>query len=101
MARRRLAQPSPPGIAAPPMGSACCMAVTITGAATFNESDVPRPFRRLLLRRMTNYWQPILVEHTIMQAGLQSLELLILRLGTDAKPDAFILRNAELRLTSD
>lgn len=50
---------------------------------------------------MTNYWQPILVEHTIAQADLQSLELLILRLSTDAKPDAFILRNAELRSTSD
>ena len=51
--------------------------------------------------RMTNYWQPILVEHTIVRAGLQSLELLILRLGTDAKPDGFVFRNAELRLTSD
>ena len=83
------------------MESACCTAVAITGAETFNESDVARPFRRLLPSPMTNYWQPISVEHTIVRADLQSLELLILRLGTDAKPDAFILRNAQLHSTSD
>lgn len=50
--------------------------------------------------RMTNYWQPIVVEHTIEGIGLESLELLILRLGTEEKPDAFVFRDAELRLAS-
>ncbi len=48
---------------------------------------------------MTNYWQPILVEHTVTKADPGSLELLILRLGVDANPDAFLFRDAELRLT--
>ncbi len=62
--------------------------------------DGAREGESLQIYRMTNYWQPILVEHTTTRAGVRSLELLILRLGTEAKPDAFIIRDAELRLTS-
>ncbi|MCH8853305.1 MAG: hypothetical protein IID41_11745 [Planctomycetes bacterium] len=63
--------------------------------------DGAREGESIQIYRMTSYWQPILVEHTITKADLQSLELLILRLGTDAKPDAFIFRDVELHLASD
>ena len=44
-----------------------------------------------------NIWQPILVEHTVTQPDLTSLEVHVLRLGTTDGDDAFVFREAQLR----
>lgn len=50
---------------------------------------------------LSHLWQPILVEHIIKKPGLASLEVHLLRLGTAAEDDAFVFRDAQLRLTSE
>ncbi len=49
----------------------------------------------------SNIWQPILVEHTVTRPNLASLEIHLLRLGEAAGNDAFVFRDAQLRLTSE
>ena len=48
---------------------------------------------------LSKVWQPILVEHTVTQPELASLEIHLLRLGTAAGDDAFVFREAKLRKT--
>ncbi len=45
---------------------------------------------------LTSGWQPIWVEHVVTRPDVESLDVTILRLGTAAKPDSFIFRDAIL-----
>ena len=45
---------------------------------------------------LTSEWQPIWVKHVVTRPDVERLDVTILRLGTAAKPDSFIFRDAIL-----
>ncbi len=45
---------------------------------------------------LTSDWQPIWVEHVVTRPNVERLDVTILRLGTAAKPDSFLFRDAVL-----